>query len=129
MRLRTWVTTAALALAVIACTKKKTAEEAIGDEFVDRYLHADQDGALPLTALTAEGQLKKEQADVKEARTEGGAPEPHASWKRIGEETRDKRVVLRYDVKLDDKDDATRALRVEIADLGQGPKVVLYELR
>lgn len=121
--------TVALATTIaLGCKKAKppTPEESVGDAFVDHYLKADQDGALPFTALTAKAQLEKELADVKIARLDG-APESHATWKRGSEEARDKRTVIHYDVTLDDA--PKRDLRIEITDLGQGPKVVLYELK
>jgi hypothetical protein len=99
----------------------------VGDAFVDHYLAADQDGAMQFTALTAKAQLQKELADVKEARLQG-APDVHPTWKRVGEESREKRTVLHYDVTVD-KDAPKRDLRVEVTDLGEGPKVVLYELK
>jgi hypothetical protein len=117
----------ASALAVGCKKPAPTPTEAAGDAFVDRYLKADQEGALAYAALGAETQLRKELGDVIEARKEG-APEPHASWKRTTEEMRGQRVVLNYEVKLDDGD-ATRAMRIELTDLGKGPRVVLYEIR
>jgi hypothetical protein len=119
---------ASAALALAACRGgKATPAEATGDAFVDHYLAADQDGALPFTALTAKTQLQKELADVKDARLLG-APDVHASWRRVGEETREKRTVLHYDITID-KNAPKRDLRVEVTDLGEGPKVVLYELK
>ena len=99
----------------------------VGDAFVDHYLAADQDGAMQFTALTAKTALQKELSDVKEARLQG-APDVHPTWKRVGEETREKRTVLHYDVTVD-KDAPKRDLRVEVTDLGEGPKVVLFELK
>jgi len=128
-----WRFGGALALGVVlasgvACrSAKPTAIEAVGDAFVDHYLAADQDGALPFTALTAKTQLQKELSDVKEARTLG-APDVHPSWRRVGEEARDKRTVLHYDVTID-KSSPKRDLRVEVTDLGEGPKVVLFEIK
>ena len=104
-----------------------TAAEHAADAFVDAYLRADQDGALQWSALTAESQLKKELNDVKAARLET-PPDAHASWKRLDAQMRDKRTVLRYEVSID-KGASTRTMRVEVLDLGQGPKVVLYELQ
>jgi hypothetical protein len=123
------VCSAALAIAAVAGCRhaKATPVEAVGDAFVDHYLAADQDGAMPFAALTAKSQLQKELADVKDARLLG-APDVHPTWKRTGEEARDKRTVLHYDVTVD-KDAAKRDLRVEVTDLGEGPKVVLYELK
>lgn len=127
--LRTFVVVAALVAPAIGCKKaqKATPVEAAADAFVDHYLKADQDGALPYTALTAKSQLQKELADVQIARLDG-APDVHASWKRVAEETRDKRTVIHYDVTTDEKS-PKRDLRVELTDLGDGPKVVLYELK
>ena len=123
------MTSAVVVLAMALGCKKPppTPAEAVGDAFVDHYLKADQDGALPFTELTAKSQLQKELADVKVARLDG-APEVHAAWKRVGEESRDKRLVIHYDVTID-KDAPKRDLRIEVTDLGQGPKVVLYELK
>jgi len=106
---------------------KRTPTQEVGDAFVDHYLHADQDGALPYAALGAESQLKSEIAAVKEARDEGG-PDIHASWKRTAEELRGKRVVLVYQVEEGEKS-PPRTLRLELTDLGKGPKVVLFELQ
>ena len=112
---------------VAGCHKAPSPAEQVGDSFVDAYLRADQDGALRSAALTAETQLKKELSDVKAARIDS-PPDAHASWKRVGEEMRDKRTVLKYEVSVD-KGASTRTMHVEVLDLGQGPKVVLYELQ
>lgn len=106
---------------------KRTPAQETGDAFVDHYLHADQQGALPYAALGAESQLKTEIAAVKDAR-DVAAPDIHVTWKRTGEEARGQRVVLLYDVEPGEKS-SSRTMRLEVTDLGQGPKVVLYELR
>jgi hypothetical protein len=116
-----------LALALLAgCEKKKTPAQQVGDAFVEHYLRADQQGALEFAALGAAAQLKKEIEDTKEARKEA-PPDIHVDFKRIGEESRDKRIVLQYQVTIEKQ--PPRSLRIEVTDLGAGPKVVLYEVK
>lgn len=128
--MRGWVIALSLALvAPLGCEKKKTAAEQVGDSFVEHYVHADQQGALRFAALGAATQLKKEIDDSVEARKDGAQSDIHVTFKRSGEEMRDKRIVLLYDVTLEGKNAGTRAMRLELADLGAGPKVVLFELK
>ena len=122
------VTLAPVAFALAGCAQKRSPTEEIGDTFVDHYLKADQEGALPFTALGASSQLQRELKDAKEARGEGATPDIDARFQRVSEETRERRAVLVYDVTSGGKDAAKRTMRLELADLGQGPKVVLYEL-
>jgi hypothetical protein len=116
-------------LVATACktAPKRTPIEETGDAFVDRYLHADQQGALPLAELGAKKQLESEIASVKDARDQA-APDIQATWKRTGEESRGQRTVLLYEVEPGEKA-PPRTMRLEVTDLGKGPKVVLFELR
>jgi hypothetical protein len=129
---RHFLTAAAIAMVVVGlpgCEKRRTPAEQVGDAFVDRYVRADQEGAMAYAALGAAAQLKKEQVEAKEARIDGQVPDVHATYTRIGEETREARTVLRYEVRTDGKDGLTRTMRLELADLGRGLKVVLFELK
>jgi hypothetical protein len=124
------VTGLAVALAFsIGCKQapKRTPAQETGDAFVEHYLHADQQGALPYAALGAQKQLETELASVKDARDQA-SPDIHATWKRTGEETRGQRTVLLYQVEPGEQS-PPRTLRLELSDLGKGPKVVLFELR
>jgi len=127
-RLRTLLTGLLLAVALVSdgCEKKKTPAQQVGDAFVEHYLRADQQGALEFAALGAAAQLKKEVEDTKEARKEA-PPDIHVSFKRVAEETREKRVVLQYEVVIDKE--PPRTMRIEVTDLGAGPKVVLFEVK
>ena len=122
----TEATVATVALA--GCEKKRTPVEQVGDAFVEHYLRADQQGALEFAALGAAAQLKRELDDTKDARREG-APDINVTFKRVGGEMREKRYVLRYDVRIGGDGALTRAMRLELTDLGTGPRVVLFELR
>ncbi|MEO7092126.1 MAG: hypothetical protein ABI175_02670 [Polyangiales bacterium] len=105
----------------------RTPAQEAGDAFVDHYLHADQAGALPYAELGAKKQLESEIASVKEARDDA-APDIHATWKRTAEEARGQRTVLLYQVEPGEQS-SPRTMRLEVTDLGKGPRVVLYELR
>ncbi len=109
------------------CERKKTPAQQVGDAFVEHYLRADQQGALEFAALGAAAQLKKEIDETKEARKEA-PPDIHVDFKRVGEEMRDKRIVLNYEVKVGG-DKTPRTMRIELTDLGAGPKVVLFEIK
>src|SRR5690349_2135386 len=128
VRIRLWLSGLLLGLALLSggCEKKKTPAQQVGDAFVEHYLRADQQGALEFAALGAAAQLKKEVEDTKEARKEA-PPDIQVSFKRVGEETRDKRIVLQYEVIIDKQ--PPRMMRIEVTDLGAGPKVVLFEVK
>ena len=123
-----WLVAATLAFA-IGCKRPptRTLAQETGDAFVDHYLRADQEGALPYAELGAKSQLEKEISSVKDARDEG-ALDIHVTWKRTAEESRGQRQVLLYHVEAGEKS-AARTMRLEVTDLGKGPKVVLYELQ